>query len=1353
MKPDESYPKDQITKVEGLIAEAAKQDADYQAAIKRGDESLSSTNLEAALEAYEEAKGIKPTENYPVEKINEIQSLLAAAKAKDEEYQAAITKADQEFKSENYEEAKRSYETALGLKDEQYPKDQIVAVDEKLAAIAAEKAAAEKLLADYGNFILEGQKKLDAEEYDAAIEAYKKAAELRPEETLPQERINEIENTLAEIQAQKEAEARQAELKANYDEKIIEADQAFEKKDYDGARKLYQESLTLIAGEAYPQGKIDEINKILADAAEQDKLYEEAIAAGESLIKEEDWKAAKTQFETAKSIKPEEPFVQKKIDEIDAKLAAIAAEEAAIRLANQKQAEIDELYAAKMTEADGLASDSKWSAAKAKYGEALEIKDEQLPKDKMAEMDAKIAEEDARIAAEEAKKIDDEYAALIAEADAFLAQNQLADARLKYNAALEVKDEQYPKDQLIAVREKEKELDAAADQAKRDAEFQALINEADALFNDGDIRKAEEAGAKYREALKIKEDQYARDQLALIDSRIAEVVKAQEAKAAQAEIDAQYSQIITEADQAFENKDYQTAKTKYEEAIALKEGDPYPADQLREIERIGKELLVQNQYDQIIAKADKSLEYKDYENAREQYQAALAIKANEAYPQDQLNKIDELIAADQAAAEEIRLQQERDAKKDAEYQAALATADQSFENKDFENAKLQYKAALAIKADESYPQEQINKIDQYIADQAAAEEIRLQQEKDAKKDAEYQAALSIADQSFESKDYDNAKSQYQAALAIKSSERYPQDQINKINILQADQAKAEELRLQQEREAKQEAEYQAAISDADKLFSNKQYQEAIVKYQTAKTIRPEKTYPIEQIDRINQLIKSEELAAAEKEKEAKERERRYLEIISLGNAAFKEEDYEMAIRQYEAALAMKPGEAYPQNKIKEIRSLLRGAEEETKPEVKEEPIAIQTGPRSSVDGSAEDEIDRMYAEMKAKKEAEKGKSLQEQRELLYAMREDERQKEEARRQNAIQRIEDISISMMDQQQDSDELNMQNYETVKKNTKEHNEKVQELTKESERRRNNNLVDNEAVMEANLEYQKEKNEEVGTLKRNDLERKEQDQVDFRRELTEDQRQRIYQEGDNVLLKEDALRNYNSAKFEENLHKNTASLEQNKTEYTEGVKKDASEQDKRTRLEKDKVVVLQEEQRTYNQERSDTYMEGYEKVKVDIKTKEDFDDSNRSSADKRRQKEQSDIDGVAEDLRAQQTEGSNNPNENYIGVVEKTEALESSRKQDQSEAERRRQEAEGKEYYEGEDKPREDPESANFPQGVTEKIIENTNGSTTIKRIKVEGTQVDIYEKTLFSYGKIHYAKNGSPITKETWDSYSK
>jgi len=1334
LKPNETYPKEQITKVEAQIAAAAKEEAAYQAAIKKGDDALAAKELEAALSAYKEASTIRESESYPKEKQAEITALLAAAKEKDAQYDEAIAKADKAFEDGNFAEAKNTYESALQIKDQQYPKNQIKLADEKLAAIAAEKAAAEKLEADYQAALQKGKEQFEAEAFEEAITAYQNALSLKPDAAEPSKKIEEIEKVMAEVKAKEEEAARLAEQQKQYDEKIAEADQAFQNQDLKSARDSYQAALAIKSEEAYPKSKIEEINATLADAAEQDEKYQAAISQADELFSQEKWQEAKTKYNEAASIKSDEEYPKAQISLADEKLAAMAAAQEEIRLQQAKEAETEAAFEAAMKAADELAGAAEFKKAISKYEEALGIKDEQIAKDKIAEMQAKIAEAESRMAAEEAAKIDAEYQTAIVEADKLFASSAFAESIAQYEAALQIKDEQYPKDQIALAKQKQAELASQAEKEAVEKEYNALIAKADELFAS---ESWSEASAKYEEALKVKEDAYPNDQIERIKEKQAALASA----AKQAELEAKYNALISEADGLFDSEQFKEARAKYEEALQLKD-EQHPKDQLATIKEKLSQLEAEAEkeerearFQKLIAEADKLLEKENLKESKAKYEAALAIKEAD-YPKSQLETINGRLA-ELAQAKAAKAQQ---AELEANYQALIAEADQAFETKDYQNAKRKYEEAIGLKEGDPHP---VNRL-------AEIETLTKQLTVDKK----YDQAIAKGDEALESGDYNQAKDAYRSALAIKANETYPQEQIAKADQLIAEQAaKAEEIRLKQEKDAKKDAAYQAAISEADKLFSDKAYQAAIDKYKSAKAIRADKTYPLEQIDRIQQLLKSEALAAEKKEKEAKERERRYLEIISSGNASFKEKDYDMAIRQYEAALAMKPQETYPQNKIKEIQSILKGEEKESKPAPKEEPIAIQTGPKSTVDGNAEDEIDRMYAEMWAKKQANKGSSVDEKRELLKSMREDDKEREEARRSNAIERIEDISVSIRDQQQNTDELNLQNYETVKRNTEDHREKVQELTKESERRRNNNLVDNETRLEANAEFRKQKIEEGSSVRKADLEEREKRQKEFSQEHYEEQQTRIYAQGDQILQKEEAIRSYNSNKIEENRNKNTDDLQQRQLDYQEGVRENQKSQGQRTEKEYNKIEGQANELRTYNQERSDDYMEGYEEVKQDIKNKKEFESSKRSDADKRRMQEQSEIEGAADAQLNQKNEGNNRPNENYIEVVEKTEAVQSSRKQDQGEAEKRRQNASDKEYYEGEDKPRKDQEAANYPQGVTEKIIEHPNGSTTIRRIKVEGTEVDTYEKTLFAYGNITYTKNGKPITKENWDANSK
>ncbi|MGQ9846663.1 MAG: hypothetical protein ACUVQP_04050, partial [Bacteroidales bacterium] len=96
--------------------------------------------LVEAKSAYTEALKIKPEENYPKNKITEIENLIAQKEKKEQEinlkeqsYKDAITKADKAFLSKDYSSAIAYYQTALKQKpNESYPKQKILECQELL---------------------------------------------------------------------------------------------------------------------------------------------------------------------------------------------------------------------------------------------------------------------------------------------------------------------------------------------------------------------------------------------------------------------------------------------------------------------------------------------------------------------------------------------------------------------------------------------------------------------------------------------------------------------------------------------------------------------------------------------------------------------------------------------------------------------------------------------------------------------------------------------------------------------------------------------------------------------------------------------------------------------------------------------------------------------------------------------------------------------------------------------------------------------------------------------------------------------------------------------------------------------
>ncbi|MBS1634271.1 MAG: carboxypeptidase regulatory-like domain-containing protein, partial [Bacteroidetes bacterium] len=111
IKPTEYYPKDQITQIDKLIAE---------------QEALNKKNQEDAKKAAEEAARKKAEEDLS------------------NKYLAALKKGDDAFAKKDWASAKAGYNEALGVKPtEQLPKDKLAAIDKLLADEAAAKAKAE----------------------------------------------------------------------------------------------------------------------------------------------------------------------------------------------------------------------------------------------------------------------------------------------------------------------------------------------------------------------------------------------------------------------------------------------------------------------------------------------------------------------------------------------------------------------------------------------------------------------------------------------------------------------------------------------------------------------------------------------------------------------------------------------------------------------------------------------------------------------------------------------------------------------------------------------------------------------------------------------------------------------------------------------------------------------------------------------------------------------------------------------------------------------------------------------------------------------------------------------------------
>ncbi len=861
LKAEEKYPKDQIVICDENIKKAGL-DKQYNDAIAAADAKFNTSDWTGAKAKYQEASALKTAEQYPKDQIAKCDENLGKAEI-DKQYKDALAAADAKFKASDWAGAKADYQKASDIKtSEQYPKDQMAKCDANIAKAGIDK--------QYNDLIANADAKFKAADFAGAKAIYQQASDVKTAEKYPKDQMAKCDAELAKQGVQKQ-----------YDDAIAAADAKFKSSDWAGAKADYQRASALKAAEKYPKDQIIICDKNIA-GAEKDKQYSDLIAQADDKFKGSDWAGAKSLYQQASTLKVAEVYPKDQIKICDDNI--------------NKQGK-DKQYADLIAKADEKFAAKDWAGAKAIYLQASAVKaEEKYPKDKAAECDKNIqGEKDAK------------YNAIIASADSLFKLSDYSGAKVKYKEASTARpSEVYPKDKI-------KECDDLIAKSGKDKQYNDLIAKADEKFKAEDYTAAKPL---YTQASAVKaEEQYPKDQIKICDEKIA-----------LAGTEKKYADLIKQADTKFGASDWAGAKTLYAQASAVKTAEQYPKDQIAKCDENIAKAGTDKSYNAAIAAADAKFKLSDWAGAKSKYEEALSIKSGEAYPADQIKKCDENIAnaankkyndaiaaadakfntsdwagakklyqdasamrpAEQYPKDKIAACDENIAKSglDKNYNALIAAADQMFKSSAWAGAKAKYQEALALKSGEQYPKDQIAICEQKISE---AEGL----------DVNYSRAIAKGDSAFKVEDYETAKSRYEYALTLKPGQAYPKAQIDEINkrlaAINAGNAK--------------DAKYRTTIATADSLFNAKDYAGAKAKYQDASTQKPSEAYPKDRFGECQRLLADQALDAA--------KQKRYDDLIKKADAKFAASDWAGAKKLYQDALKEKPMELYPKQKINE----------------------------------------------------------------------------------------------------------------------------------------------------------------------------------------------------------------------------------------------------------------------------------------------------------------------------------------------------------------------------------------------------------------------------------------------------
>ncbi len=260
--PEDTYSSDMIAKIDETL------NSDEYKSLKRFLEELeiakaleNNGKYEDAIAKFNSALKLNPTDEYTIQKIEYLTDVIDRKKKEAElivQYQSIIESGDASVIKEDYDKALEYYTKAQALlphrsEADDKIKDTQKIIDEIEAQLALEK---EKWGEYYIVAMSAAQEFMNTKDYPNAIKEYNKALKFKE---------NDTEATTGLNNATQLNDARLANLMAEYNKYISDADTQYESNNLDKALEYYQKATALNTEENYPAEMIEKINRIFQD--------------------------------------------------------------------------------------------------------------------------------------------------------------------------------------------------------------------------------------------------------------------------------------------------------------------------------------------------------------------------------------------------------------------------------------------------------------------------------------------------------------------------------------------------------------------------------------------------------------------------------------------------------------------------------------------------------------------------------------------------------------------------------------------------------------------------------------------------------------------------------------------------------------------------------------------------------------------------------------------------------------------------------------------------------------------------------------------------------------------------------
>ena len=537
------------------------------------------------------------------------------------------------------------------------------------------------------------------------------------------------------------------------------------------------------------------------NAQESAPSFQSLISSGDREFAQKEYIKAKTYYQEALRLQPKNASAKSKLDNTLQKI--------------REESKKEERFFEHIDNADNYYANSELEKALTEYDKALKI----FPKDEYA-LGKKA--EITSILKDEKEKLDS-FNEMISLGDRLLNSERFAEAVVQYESALNV----YPNNSVA----KAKYQDA---KNKKDA-YDLKVSEFERFKSQGQEftlrKKYTEAIAAYEQALQIFPN----------ETEISDNISELQTKK---DIADRYDAKISEADEFYEDRSYNEAKSTYQAALTVIPDDSYALGMITRIDEIVNSpeyLKIQNDKAKLdrdfagfMDKGENAESRKDYELALTNYNKALELKPNNAEAlAKKKNAEDMLLYLEQQRKEQERLAAaEAEKQRKARIQNLIDTGNQQIADKKYAEAEHSFNEVLALDSQNATATEKLGVIAGFY------EEIQRQKQEN------YSRAMSEGNYAMSDRNFAEAIRQFNIALTNKPG----------------DDAATQQLALAQQNEnmriAALESEYNGYITKADAQLQSKNYDKAIELYNKAIEVNTGNPYPSDKILEIGEILKA-----------------------------------------------------------------------------------------------------------------------------------------------------------------------------------------------------------------------------------------------------------------------------------------------------------------------------------------------------------------------------------------------------------------------------------------------------------------------------------------------------------------